>query len=315
MEIYDLQKIENIREILPREDSDFTPWIADNLYKINNQLGLDLELLEQEAICGKYRLDIKAKDTSDDSIAIIENQYGYTDHDHLGKLLTYASGFEAKHIIWITEEYNDEHRSAIDWLNEISHEDISFFLLQVELVKINNSDIASNFKVICKPNDWSKTLKDKIKGQYSEKGEFLINYWSNLKEYAKDNNYKFINNLRKPSAKTWSILSISTPLAHLSMNSVQNKVFVNFYINEDKELFNYLFENKHEIESKLNNKNIIWDYSEGKKKSEILIENKNFNYKSQNQEDVYKWLLDTLDDMNNVFPEYINNYKKLFENV
>jgi hypothetical protein len=313
--IYDLQKIENIREILPREDSHFTPWIANNLYKINNLLGLDLELLEQEASCGRYRLDIKAKNQSDDSVAVIENQYEYTDHDHLGKLITYASGFDANYMIWITENYNEEHRAAIDWLNEISHENISFFLLQVEFVKINDSkDIASNFKIICKPNTWSKTIKERNSANTSEKGKELIDFWTNLQGYAVDNHYQFTDKLRRPYAKRWNILPINSPLAELNMNITLSKAFVNLYIHESKELFEYLLSNKEEIESKLDFK-LIWNESEGSKKFEILIENNNLNYKNDNIEVVYKWLLDKLDKMRNVFPEYVREFENIQKNT
>lgn len=309
-QIYDLQKINNIREILPREDSHFTPWMADNLYKINNLLGLDLELLEQEAACGRYRLDIKAKNLSDETVAIIENQYEYTDHDHLGKLVTYASGFDAKYMIWITENYNEEHRAAVDWLNEISHENISFFLLQVEFVRINNSnDIASNFKIICKPNAWSKTIKERNSGNYSETGKQLLDFWTRLQGYAIDNRYKFTDKLRSPYAERWHVLPINTPLAELVMKVTKSKVLTSLYIHKSQELFEYLLSRKDEIESKLGCE-LIWNESENTQKSEISIENTNFGYKHENEEEVYKCLLDALDKMYEVLPEYVREYEK-----
>lgn len=308
MKIHDLQKIENIREILPREDSHFTPWIAENLYKINNLLGLELELLEQEASCGRYRLDIKAKNLPDDSIVVIENQYEYTDHDHLGKLITYASGFDANYMIWITENYNEEHRAAIDWLNEISHENISFFLLQVELVRINNSeDVASNFKVICQPNSWSKTIKDRMSRDYSEQGLFFLDFWSGVKEFAIENKYAIANKLGKATAKPYNGVSIQSPLCKLLLGATSSKVYVSLYIHSDDGLFRYLSSYQDVINSELEC-SLIFDESPDKKKFEITLESDKYN---ANASDVRtsKWLLDNLEKMYNTLPKYVREYE------
>jgi hypothetical protein len=101
-----IQKI-NIREIWQHEAQNFTPWLAKNLEKLGESVGMDLEMIEQEASVGNFSLDILAKDLSTGHNVIIENQFGDTDHDHLGKMLTYAAGFDASKVIWISENVRD----------------------------------------------------------------------------------------------------------------------------------------------------------------------------------------------------------------
>ena len=111
-------KLKNVplRSIWKREDLDFTPWLAEdkNMRTLGEALGMDLALEEQEAKVGDFSLDLLVKDLSSDRQVVIENQYSQTDHDHLGKLLTYASGFDAYAVVWIAESIGDEHRQALE---------------------------------------------------------------------------------------------------------------------------------------------------------------------------------------------------------
>jgi len=125
----DLGTIEQVdlREVWPHEAQDFTPWLAENLDKLGEALGLDLELHESEAPVGPFFLDVLAHDRGNDRPVIIENQLGSTNHGHLGQLLTYAAGYDAGVIVWLTGDFQDEHRAALDWLNQRTGEDTAFF--------------------------------------------------------------------------------------------------------------------------------------------------------------------------------------------
>ncbi len=147
----------DLREEWKTEAQDFTPWLAqaDNLALLSETLNMELKTMGQEASVGPFRADILCRDTLDDSWVLIENQLERTDHTHLGQLLTYAAGLQTVTIIWVAATFNDEHRAALDWLNEITDERFRFFGLEVELWKIGDSPAAPKFNIVSKPNEWA----------------------------------------------------------------------------------------------------------------------------------------------------------------
>ena len=130
-----------------------------NIAILGEELKIDLEVIEMEKSVGPFRADILCKDTGTDKYVIIENQFGKTDHTHLGQIMTYASGLDAFTVIWIAENFTEEHRAALDWLNNITDENIEFFGIEIELFKIGESSPAPMFNMVSKPNTWSKSIK------------------------------------------------------------------------------------------------------------------------------------------------------------
>ncbi|MBE9029921.1 DUF4268 domain-containing protein [filamentous cyanobacterium LEGE 11480] len=184
-----LEKID-VREYWKREDSDFTPWLAEtsNIQLLSEAIGIELEVEAQEKQVGPFRADILCKDTANDHWVLIENQLERTDHIHLGQLLTYAAGLNAVTIVWIAARFTEEHRAALDWLNEISNEDFNFFGLEIELWKIGKSAVAPKFNIISKPNDWSKSITGAAKSIQSDSltdaKKLQHDYWSAFRQYA-----------------------------------------------------------------------------------------------------------------------------------
>ena len=154
-----LEKVE-LRDIWKTEDRDFTPWLAqeENMSVLCETLLMDLEVEAQEQNVGPFRADILCKDVNDGSWVLIENQLERTDHTHLGQLLTYAAGLDAVTIVWVAARFTDEHRAALDWLNDHTDEKIRFFGLEVELWKIGESIAAPKFNIISKPNEWTRSI-------------------------------------------------------------------------------------------------------------------------------------------------------------
>lgn len=154
----DLGAIERVdlREVWSNEAQDFTPWLAKSLDKLGEALGLDLELRSAEAAVGRFSLDVLAHDLGSNRPVIIENQLEGTNHDHLGKLLTYAAGYDAYAAVWLTREFRDEHRAVLEWLNGRTGEDTAFFGVVVEAWRIDNSRPAPHFRVVAMPNDWQR---------------------------------------------------------------------------------------------------------------------------------------------------------------
>ena len=149
-----------LREFWEGEASDFTPWLAEeeNISLLGETIRVELEVEAQERNVGPFRADILCKDTATDDWVLIKNQLERTDHTYLGQLLTYAAGLEAVTVVWIAERFTDEHRAALDWLNEITAEGVSFFGLEIELWRIGDSPRAPKFNVVSHPNDWTKTV-------------------------------------------------------------------------------------------------------------------------------------------------------------
>lgn len=194
----------DLREAWTREDTHFTPWLAEpkNLDLLGTTIGIDLELQGQEQSVGPFRADILCKNPADSSLVLIENQIERTDHTHLGQVITYAAGLDAVTIVWIAKCFTEEHRAALDWINEISHEEIRFFGLEVELWKIGDSPIAPKFNIIARPNDWSKIIRGTRGGASSEHRAFRYEFWQAFLEHLSEVGSK-LNSSRTPSRDHW----------------------------------------------------------------------------------------------------------------
>ncbi len=182
-----LQRVD-VRETWESESGDFTPWLADeaNISLLGETIGIELEVEAQEKAVGPFRADILCKDTASQTWVLIENQLEKTDHPHLGQLMTYAAGLDAATIVWVATRIRDEHRAALDWLNEITSDEFSFFGLEVELWQIGKSAAAPKFNVVSKPNDWTKSVSSAARsaadGTLSETRRTQLEYWSALRE-------------------------------------------------------------------------------------------------------------------------------------
>lgn len=154
-----LRRVADAREVWISESSDFTPWLAENIDVLGDELGMTLTIVAQEVPVGAFRLDLQAVD-EDNRVVVIENQLERTDHSHLGQCLVYASGLDASTVVWISSSFREEFRSALDWLNERTDLGIQFFGVEVHVVEIGvGGPRAPVFDVVSRPNDWQKTVK------------------------------------------------------------------------------------------------------------------------------------------------------------
>ncbi len=179
-----------LREFWEGEASDFTPWLAEeeNISLLGETIRVELEVEAQERNVGPFRADILCKDTATDDWVLIENQLERTDHTHLGQLLTYAAGLEAVTVVWIAERFTDEHRAALDWLNEITAEGVSFFGLEIELWRIGDSPMAPKFNVVSHPNDWKKGVSPNPRNDLTPTQQLYLEYWTTLREFLEERN-------------------------------------------------------------------------------------------------------------------------------
>lgn len=310
MKLGKLEKIKDLRSVWKHEATDFTTWLSDeeNLNTLGEEIGIDLELLSTEAKTGSFSTDILAVEANTNNKIIIENQLEATDHDHLGKIITYASGHDAKTIIWIVKEAREEHRQAIDWLNEHTDEEINIFLCKIELWKIGDSEIAPKFQIVSSPNNWSKTVKRSLDNEMSATAMLQYDYWTKVKDEI-DNNYPMFNS-RKPIGQHWYDIAIGSSLANISLHIIarRNEIKVVLWIPDSKELFDYLYNIKDEIESQLGYE-LEWISSENNKSSSIVIvKNTDVHDESKWDENI-KWHLTKASEFYEVFSDRVKNFK------
>jgi hypothetical protein len=249
-----LKKVK-LRDTWAHEAHVFTKWLAEekNLELLSNELDLEINLVQTEASVGNFNVDILAEQSTSDKKIIIENQLKKTDRDHLGKIITYASGVDAEFVVWIVESVREEHKRAIDWLNEHTDEDLNFFLIKVELWQIENSPPAPKFNVISQPNDWAKTVKQSTTSSAKLTGTKLrhLDFWEKFKEYAEGE--KTTLKLRKARPRHWYDISAGSSNWHiaLTLNSSAKKMACEVYIGEDEDLFRKFHSYKDTVEQHL----------------------------------------------------------------
>ena len=149
---------EHPHEVWANEARDFTPWLEKNIDLLGDALGMDIEVTGREVAVGAFSLDLLGKVSGTDDIVIIENQLEQTDHRHLGQLLAYAAGLDAKIVVWISPDVRDEHRQAIHWLNERTTDAVAFFAVSLEVWRIGNSLPAPRFNVVAQPSEFQRQL-------------------------------------------------------------------------------------------------------------------------------------------------------------
>ena len=182
MNIPSLGRLEEVgvRTAWAHEAANFTPWLAQNLDRLGEAMGIPLELVQSEVAITTFSADILARNPANDSLILIENQLEASDHGHLGQIMTYLAGLGAHTIIWIAPEFRDAHLSAIRWLNEHTVDPFSFFAVRLRLVRIGASDMAPIFEIVERPNDWDRQLQQQARGtsEMSERGLFRKSFWT-----------------------------------------------------------------------------------------------------------------------------------------
>lgn len=301
-----LKKVE-LREAWKHEAYNFTQWLAEekNLAILADEIGFDIKLIQIGAKVGNFEVDILAEEENTGHKIIIENQLEVTNHDHLGKIITYASGYDARVIVWVVKDVREEHRQAIDWLNEHTDEDIEFYLVKIELWQIENSPYAPKFEIISKPNDWAKAVRGSTDtGELTNTKVKQLEFWNSFKDFAKIRQTKL--HLRKVYPQHWTNISVGSSDAHiaLTINSPKSAFGVELYIDDNKELYHKLFNHKAEIEIALG-ENLEWMELPNKKASRLRIL-KTGAFDDENKwEDNFDWLLSVAEKFHSVLPKFI----------
>lgn len=302
----------SLRDAWLTEASDFTPWLAHrgNLEILADTLNMDLELESQEKNVGPFRADMLCKNTDNGSWVLIENQPERTDHTHLGQLMTYAAGLQAVTIIWIAARFTDQHRAALDWLNDITDESFRFFGLEVELWRIGESPAAPKFNIISKPNDWTRTVgrtKRLISEELTPIRRLQMEFWQGLKDLIEDSGSPI--RMQKPFPQHWANVGIGrtgfslTPL----VNTRDNSMAVELLLNDTNSgaYFKQLLNQKPEIEQAVGQE-LVWHELEGRISSRITLSRSDCDpTETSRWPEYHAWLKEKLELFDRVFRERI----------
>ena len=250
--------LKEIKEIWPHEEKDLSPWIADNIDALNEVLNLQIEIEGKEEYIYNFRLDLVGTDNRSQMPIIIENQFGESNHDHLGKLITYSAAKEAGIIIWIANGIQIAHRNAIEWLNKISPQDMTFYGVELEVFRIDNSLPAHNFRIVSGP----PTSKIRIPGGITPKNKKYLDFFNKLRSKILSIQHDFTR--AKALPQSWWGLGIGrSGFSLTSCFTIDNKFRVEIYIDMGKKEYNDLAfiklkENRVVIEEKIL-KELVWD--------------------------------------------------------
>jgi len=309
MPLSKLKKID-LREEWKHEAADFTIWLAqdENLQLLSEEIGIDISLVQTEASVGKFSVDILAEEVNTGRKIVIENQLEITNHDHLGKLITYASGFDAEIVIWIVKDVRDEHKQAVDWLNEHTDDKINIFAIRMELWQIGNSPYAPKFYIVSKPNDWAKAIKQSTShADLSERRLLQLDFWTQFKEYASAHDSAL--RLRKAFPQHWYDISIGNSKSHLVLvvDADNEQIRCEFYIPCSKPLFRALIAEKDAIELKLPY-DLEWMELEGKEASRIRAVHAINVEDNGNWEACFKWFMEAAQQFQAVFVDQLKSF-------
>jgi hypothetical protein len=292
-----LEKVD-VRKGWETEPAHFTPWLAkeENLRALGEVIDMDLEAIETESSVGSYRLDLLAREEGTNDAVVIENQFGTTDHSHLGQLLTYASGVGegagAKTVIWIAEKFSDPHRAALDWLNKVTEPGIRFFAVEIQLWRIGDSPFAPMFNLVSKPNDWQKKVTQDTSGK-SETQQLYLEFCEAFIAYCQANK----TSIRFPNA--WARHWLPTPIGRVgcgvnfTISKIKKKMGCELYLSgpQAKSAFSQLLADKSAITSALGESTLFDELPE--KAASRLVEYREADINARNTwPELHKWLKD-----------------------
>lgn len=289
-----LGKLEEIsvEEVWGAEKHGFSDWMAnnENISLLNDVLGMNLNNVDKEIYVGEEHCGVVAEDETTKMKVLIENQLEISSYDYLGKIISYASCINANVIVWIVSKAKKEHKNAISWLNNNTGKNINFFLVEIHAYKIGNSLPAPKFELIEEPNKFIKNAKDKIIKEFNKLQSDRLEFWTIFNEILISKNKPFMP--QKATSEYWYEVSLNSEEARINITLLNKDkvVGIELYINDNKELFDVLFDNQNEIETELGFK-FLWQRLDDKKASRI------------------RYYVDGLDFDNH------SNYKELMENI
>ena len=323
MVTHNLGKLERIdlRVAWKSESEDFTPWLAeqDNLDHLGDTLGMQLEFQASEQAVGPFSADLLCRDLADDSNVVIENQLNATDHDHLGKLLTYAANLNASTIVWVSKTFTDEHRAAIDWLNEVCADRTRFFGLEIELWRIGESAYAPKFNIVAKPNNWTKKARVHP-ADLSEVQRVQLEFWQGFYDYVsrqgqlinltsspRAQHYMAAGRIGRPRFLLYAIASTYSETAGWGGQELRAELLIK-QGDLSAQYYEQLRSQQAEIEREMDEK-LTWSAPSDSTACKIYVRQDVNLYALEERNEQYEWLLGRLESFHRVFASRIRDLK------
>jgi hypothetical protein len=299
-----------IREIWRDEAKDFDSWLAkpENLAALSQALGFDLELEGRQVDVGDFRVDLLAKDNLTGSRVIIENQLDSTNHDHLGKILTYAAGLDASHLIWLVGTVREEHRSAIDWLNNHLDDEVSCFLIRIEVWTIDGTSKAAKFEVVSHKNSWKKAFQGSINDDsLSETKLRQLDFWNKIVPQVQKLGTDF--KIDRPYPRHWCNVKLAGSLCHMTMtlNTIHSGLATALYIRDEFEFYEFLKENEEAIRNCMG-KELHW-FQANKASGFRIKQVVNDPLDESKFDDFAEWYANQLVQIRTCVTPYVNEYR------
>ncbi len=301
----------SLRELWKKEDKDFTRWLEKNIEYLNEVLDIDISIESREEKVGPFKVDLFGEDNFGKKV-IIENQLEKTDHDHLGKVITYLTNLEANTAIWITSKPTEEHTKAIEWLNETTPDDISFYLIKIEAIKIESQTLAAPlFTIIKRPSRESKQIGAEKK-EYAERHILMKEFWTQLLDKAKGKTKLHANT--SPSARYW--ISTGAGVSGISYSYVITNKYASceIYFDRGKEFeepninkirFDKLFKHKDKIEKEFSSK-IKWERLDNRRASRISVDFEEIGLKNKEKwDEIQEKMIEIMVKLEKAFRNYI----------
>ncbi len=294
----------SVRDYWKNESEDFTPWLAsdENIGLLGDALGLELEVENTEVAVGPYWADILARDVGSGEYIVIENQLTKTDHDHLGKLITYGSVLDAKIVVWLATNFTPEHQKALDWLNDNTSDDLSLYGVVAELWQIDDSRPALRFNVVCQPKEIVRQAKTARTSELTDAKKLQLEFWKEFKEKLLAT--KEVTSTRTPKPRYWFDIGLGRSGIHLSCtaNTFDNKIGVRVYMrrNVADAALDQLLEEKEEIENEIGEA-LTWNpYPE--KQDKIIVISKDADlWKKERWEEYLDWIVNMVIKLRRAF--------------
>lgn len=302
-------KIERIplRNVWKHEARDFNRWIRENIDVLNDVIDLNLLNPECEHSAGAFSVDLVAEDEGGNPV-IIENQLDKSNHDHLGKIITYLVAVDAKTAIWIVSNPRPEHVNAISWLNETSS--ANFYLIKVEAIKIGDSVPAPLLTLIVGPSEEGIEV-GKTKKEFAERHILRHKFWTELLKYAKEKTKLHAN--ISPNYYNWIGTSAGKHGLAYNYTVRQNEAIVELYIDrgkdrddENKKIFDALYKNRDEIENIFADE-LDWQRLENKRACRICKTIEEGGYRDEEKwQEIFEKMIDTMIRLDKAFKPYIH---------